>query len=178
MEKVLTRYDNHATLPEIAKVVSNAFPELERRALAVAGVDASFGAEQKAIKPPYALIGFAEGTGDGPVMLGQSMSVDLVDEFVIEMVMKPEKYKSQAGETPLWAYYDFEIIRDRLFAALHNYGSEREIGFQFMSMTPNIDQNGVYIEFIFRQNYEWCEPEDSSDEGETVRLSVNMTNRC
>lgn len=176
MEKVITRYVNHATLPEIAATVSVAFPEFQGRVIPVAGIDASFAAEQKAIKPPYSLVGFAESTGDGPVLLGHKSRKNLVDEFVIEMTMVPQKYHSSAGETPLWAYYDFEIIRDRLFAAIEEFGQQREIIFEFMSMTPNIDQNGVYIEFVFRQTYEWCNQLDSND-GEPFKLSVTV-DRC
>lgn len=154
------KYSNHATLPELAVMVADTFSELERRAIPVMGED-SRQDEKQAIKLPYCLLGLREGRGTDRPKIGASTSaIKLRDELIIEFAFEAEKYKRPkkegGGETPLWKYYDFETIRDRLFNGLVGYGSERNMDFEFISVDGSTDGNAVYIEFRFAQEYEWC----------------------
>lgn len=160
MEKVAFNYENHATLPEIASMVANAFPELERRAIPVMGEDTPED-EKQAIKLPYCLIGLREGRGiDNPKLGASTSAIKLRDDLIIEFAFAAEKWKRPktegGGETPLWKYYDFETIRDTLFEAMIDYGSDRALDFQYISVDVSTDRSAVYIEFRFSQAYEWC----------------------
>lgn len=154
------KYDNHATLPEIAKMVADAFPDLQRRAIPVMGEDTPED-EKQAIQLPYCLIGLRQGVGADRPKLGASTSaIKLRDELIIEFAFAAEKYKRDpkngGGETTLWKYYDFETIRDDLFDAMIAYGAERALDFEYLSVDVSTDRSAVYIEFRFAQAYEWC----------------------
>lgn len=163
METRLT-YSNRLTLPEIAKrIVSPAFPELEGRAIAVTGVDDDPEAA-KSIKFPFALIGLRIGDTEGPAVIGANLKINLRDNFIIEFNMKKERYKNREGaETSLFSYYDYETIRDRLFNAMAEFAGEHGITFEFVSLDISTEGDSVYIEFQFRQIYEWCEAERVGD---------------
>lgn len=173
-------YSNHATLPEVAQAVAKEFTEMGGRAIPVVGIDGkAFLTEQQAITLPYALIGLDDGQGERSGVIIRKSNMSINDTFVIEMAFQAVKYKFKNGaETPLWAYFDFEKIRDRLFKALIELGEDRDIMFQYVSMDISSDQRGVYIEFTIRQSYEWCSNDDSADgEGQPLILTYNL-NGC
>lgn len=146
-------------------MVADAFPELERRAIPVMGVDdKAFENERQAISLPYCLIGLREGRGVDRVRLGGSSRIGLIDEFIVEFAFTAEKYKREdKSETPLWKYYDFESVRDRIFNAMIRFGSTHSVSFEYISLDVSTDRNAVYIEFRFRQVYDWCRSEDEPD---------------
>jgi len=153
-------------------MVADAFEELERRAIPVMGEDTPED-EKQAITLPNCLVGLRQGLGrDRPKLGAQTSAIKLRDELIIEFAFAAEKYKRPrhegGGETPLWKYYDFESIRDRLFNAMIAYGSARSLSFEFISVDASTDGNAVYIEFRFAQDYEWCkevvEPDAESPE--------------
>lgn len=175
METKLT-YPDRVTLPEFAKlIVSPAFPEIEGRAIPVTGVDDDTSGPQ-ATPLPYVLIGLRQGDTSGPATIGGKGVINLRDDFIVEFNMKKERYRnSKGGETPFFSYYDYESIRDRLFNAMVEFAGEHGITFEFVSLDISTEGDVVYIEFRFRQNYEWCETVRKADTViEAGSFSINL----
>lgn len=175
MEKGLT-YQNRVTLPEFAKlIVSPAFPELEGRAIPVTGVDDDKEGTD-ATKLPFVLIGLRKGDTSGPAELGTKTAINLRDDFIVEFNLEKTRYRNlKGGETPFFSYYDYESVRDRLFNAIIQFSGEHGITFEFVSLDISTEGDVVYIEFRFRQNYEWCETVRKADTViEAGSFSINL----
>lgn len=175
MEKGLT-YGNRLTLPEFGKlIVSPAFPELEGRAIPVTGVDDDKGGTD-ATKKPFVLIGLRKGDTSGPAEIGRNSTINLRDDFIVEFNLEKTRYKNgKGGETPFFSYYDYESVRDRLFNAMADFSGEHGITFEFVELDISTEGDTVYIEFRFRQNYEWCDKVRESDTViEAGSFSINL----
>lgn len=161
--KLKLTYSNRLTLPEIAKyIVSPTFRELEGRAIPVTGVEDDKEG-QSAITKPFALVGLRIGDTSGPAEIGDNSRINLRDDFIIEFNFNKDRYKKGGAETSLFSYYDYESIRDRLFNAMVAFAGEYGITFEFVSLDISTEGDTVYIEFRFRQNFEWCEADRESD---------------
>ncbi|QBQ72041.1 virion-associated protein [Agrobacterium phage Milano] len=175
METKLT-YGNRVTLPEFAKyIVAPAFHEIEGRAIPVTGVDDDASGTQ-ATKLPFVLVGLRQGDTSGPATIAGNSTINLRDDFIVEFNMKKERYRDRkGGETPFFSYYDYESIRDRLFNSMIEFSGEHGITFEFVSLDISTEGDVVYIEFRFRQNYEWCETVREADTTiEAGRFSINL----
>lgn len=169
-------YGNRVTLPEFAKlIVSPAFPEIEGRAIPVTGVEDDK-AGTDATPKPFVLVGLRQGDTSGPATIGQNSTINLRDDFIVEFNFKKERYRNGKGaETPFFSYYDYESIRDRLFNAIVDFSGEYGITFEFVTLDISTEGDTVYIEFRFRQNYEWCEAVRKADTTiEAGSFSINL----
>lgn len=174
MGEITYEYENHATLPEIAAIVAKAFPFLEGRAIAVSAEEIE---DKNDVTLPIALIALVQGIPNGSVVFGQSARSEIIDQFAIQFMVAPEKYEraNGNGESPLWAYYNYEKIRDRLFGAMNEYCMERGIQIEYLRLGVESTDFAVYVTFLFRQIFEWC---DESEQESSEFVIVSKFGRC
>lgn len=150
------------TLVALAESLAEWFPELEGRALAVSEVD-PFGNKTNVPTLPVAVVALvgesnAQSTGRG------SARIEIQDDILIQFIFEPVKYKNEGGQdTPFFAFYDYENIRDRLIVGLRNWSTPRGGGVVFNTLDVESDEYAVYIAARLRTTENWCPPPDPTE---------------
>lgn len=89
---------------------------------------------------------------------GYEMTVE--EEFVIEIWLEPKREKSRKGETPFWAYYEYNAFRDKLFAAFAATRSPQNGSYTFISMDVESSFLSTVIAFRMKATYQLCVERD------------------
>lgn len=142
-------------LPSIAADVALWFPELGGRSIAVSEAQIS---KQNLPTLPLVMVSLARQTNqDAPIQAARH-TLNLMDRFVIEFWLEPARiHKADGTETPFWAYYDYEAIRDRLLAGLTGgYLGPNSERISYFNMTMESDAYAVTLAFTFNATYQWC----------------------
>lgn len=166
MEKV--EAEQPEFLQELAALVAVWMPDLKGRAVAVTDAEIT-----KENRPPLPFAQLALNREEAKHFPNTNKQPDLSDDFIIEIWLELKKYKdSKSGaETPWWAYYPYEKIRDRLLSKLWKESLSRENwGIRYISMDVSSDAGAVVLTFRFSRNYTWC-PDDEEDDGVPIDLS-------
>lgn len=142
------------TLPALAKAIAETFPELEGRSIAVSEVD-PFDKSTNIPTLPIAVVALVGETGDG------SKVPNLTDDILVHFVFEPVKYKKEDGkDSPFFAFYDYETLRDRMLSLARNWTSPRGSILRYRSLDVESDEFAVYIAMRFGMETRWCEPEE------------------
>jgi len=157
-------------LPEIAKAVAAAIPELEGRAVAVSEVQ-PFASKLTVPTLPIATVGLINErasqskTGGGRIRLESDIAIFLF--------LEPVKYTLKNGaDSAFFAYYDYEDIRDRILSYIRNKAT---IGanLSYNGLAVNSDEFAVYIELRFTAtDYQWCDPYKAESFEQTVGVRL------
>lgn len=167
-------------LPAIAAHVASLFPELEDRSIAVSEVE-PFDAKSNVPTLPMAFTALVSETNIGSARTGGRIT--LQDDVLIQFLFPPVRYTRMVdkAQTPFFAYYDYEIIRDRMLAGFQNWRTPRGGAVIFQSMDLDSDSYTVAIAFRFRTNEEWCPPSQLPDATVSIvslKLCIPKGNPC
>lgn len=140
-------------LPALAESITQWFPELGGRALAVSEATIT---KENVPTLPLCMIAFVRSVSDQPVNVQRS-TITMSDTFVVEFWMKPERYKRANGtESPFWSYYDYEAIRNTLLSNMVEWVGPHRERCVFRSLTIEADPLAVVLTFQFLATYQWC----------------------
>ena len=149
MEKALAQ--------QIAERVSVIFPELNGRSIAVSEIE-PFKDKREVPPLPIAVVALAPG-GTGEQNKHGGGRVRMTDNFVIEFIVKSERYKDERRVLPFYSFYNYEKVRTRLLSGLRSWTSENNIGVSYKSIGVESDQFAVYITITVSMTFDWCDPE-------------------
>lgn len=130
-------------LPWFATQVSEFFPELEKRAVAVMDADIT---HENPPTVPVALIAFLEDKPDH-AFKGNNR-VNSGEEFMLEFWFKNSRYKNPNGtETPYYTYYPYRSIKNRVIGMLASISSPIGGRFEYQGLTPEVTQQAMILSF-------------------------------
>lgn len=141
-------------LPALAEAIAGWFPELGGRSLAVS--DATI-TKENIPTLPLVMVAFARSTATPPSQSNHEQFI-IVDSFIIEFWLPPERYKKANGISPFWSYYDYEAIRDELLANLLRWETPGGERIAYRSMNIEADALAVTLTFGFDATFRWCAP--------------------
>lgn len=165
-----------ATLPEMAAMVRQAFPELENRAIPVSAENVR---DEQDLSLPACLLSLHSALPSPQAVLGTGADLSLQDDYVLHFLFPAEReVRTEANgtevELPLWRYYDYVMIRHRLFKAIHEFAGVNKIMVRFISLEVESDDLAVVLTFRFRQEFSWCD-DDDCDTHEPVNIKLTLT---
>lgn len=147
-----------ATIPSLAKAIAEWFPELEGRSIAVSEVE-PFSDKTNVPTLPLAVVALVTENNSTPSSNGATR-ITIEDDILVQFIFKPVKYNREGGaETPFFAFYDYEAIRDKLLAGLKNWRTPRQGSIGFRSLDVESDEFAVYIAIRLRTSENWCKPD-------------------
>lgn len=147
------------TLPEIAARIAEIVPELEGRSVAVSEAEINSTNTPKLPIAMVALVGVS--ANDAGYANGTASEMTITEDFVIEILLKPERRKTKdGGETPFWSFYDYRTYMNLIVTGLKEWAPN---AFEFVTLDLSADAFAVALTFRFRQHYIWC-PEPSDEE--------------
>lgn len=156
-----------------ARMVAEKFPVLEGRSIAVSEVDI-FKSRSEVPTLPLAYTALLAETSDQKPSSG---SFNLRQEILLQFMFEPVRYQSGAGgDTPFFAFYDYEAIRDRLLTAAAKWRSPRNGGLSYKSLDVSSDEMAVYIAFKFVVTEMWsidCNGLSPDDEERPIQVSIS-----
>jgi hypothetical protein len=160
--------EENRTLPHLAATIAQYFEELEGRAVAVSEVD-PFDKNTNIPSLPIAVVALVGEQGTG------RNTLELVDDVLVQFVFHPVKYKRADGnDSPFFAFYDYEDLRDRFIAMLQNYTSPKGARFYYRSLDVESDEYAVYIAIRLTGELSWCLPEHLAPQPNPAGFTVGL----
>lgn len=154
-------------LPAIAKAIAGWFPELGGRSLAVS--EAEITRENMPTLPLVMVALIRENADHAWKAPNGKMTLD--DDFMIEFMMKSERYKkTDNSESPFWAFFDYEAIRDKLWTNLSDWKGPGGQRIEYVSMDIDADQYSVNISFRCKAHANWCPDERDNEDGDGLPI--------
>lgn len=148
-------------LPALAKDLAGWFPEVGGRFFAVSEVEPF----DNATNVPTLPIGFVALVAEAGTQTTPNGHITLLDDILLQLAFEPVKYKTEGGaDSPFFAYYDFEPIRDKLLALTKGWRSPRNVGLMYRSMDVEATELAVYLNFRFAAETRWCYPEEYAED--------------
>lgn len=142
-------------LPALATAVSEWFPGLDGRAIAVSNIEIT---KENVPTLPLVLVAFARSESTQPARNHPS-EFTVADFVVVDFWLEPDRIRRTDGSaTPYWNYYDYEWIRDRLLTGLadwHGPGPRQE-RLAYRSLGIAADPFAVTLTFTFEVRFQWC----------------------
>ncbi|TAI61582.1 hypothetical protein CWO89_34330 [Bradyrhizobium sp. Leo170] len=164
-------------LPAVANAISEWFPMLRGRSIAVA--DATITRENVPTLPLVAVV-FISSTGN-QLLRTYSERFEIVDAFAVQFWMKPERYTDSNGnETPFWSYYPYEYIRDKLLSNLVRWpaANGRPEHIAYRGMNVQADAMAVTLTFHFAATFTWCADVNETGEPFTIDWRLCTPKAC
>lgn len=87
----------------------------------------------------------------------------LEEHFVIEFWFPPERYNSDGKELPIWAFYDYDTLQERVLTVTSNWISPRNSQVIWKSTTVDANQYAVATTFSFTHSFFHCDYEPPED---------------
>jgi len=145
---------NEPTLPALAKAIATNFPELTNRVVAVTEVEA-FNQTSDSVKLPLAIVALLSEKGTQRADGGGNVNVE--DDIIVQFMFTPEKYtNAEDRDTPFFAFYDYEALRDKLLSLTSFWRSPRNGGLSYQSLELETDESAVYVTFRFKLTEKLC----------------------
>lgn len=143
------------SLVDLAEKVAEWFPELGGRSLAVSEVDPIRNDNDKPQLPVAVCALISEqNAGAGR---GGATQINVDDRVLLQFAFEPEKYTREDGaDSPFYAFYDYEGLRDRLLENLRGYRTPRNHSVTFVSLDVQSDPYAVYIAFTLALSGQLC----------------------
>ena len=142
-------------LVEFAAAVSLWFPEMKNRVVAV--LDSDIKADNIPTLPLVMVALVNETSNYNPQT---NASPKIVEDFIVEFWMEPQKYEVEEGKSPFWAFYDYDMLRNRILKHLPEFVSSRDVRVQYVSLQTDNMQFAAIITMRFTHTYEWCDLEE------------------
>lgn len=152
--------DQKVLIIELANAVAQWFPDLEGRSIAASEIE-PFNNITEVPTLPIAVSALLSETSD-QTQNGASR-VELTTEIMLVMMLKPVRYQRTDGaETPFYAFYNYEPIRDTLLENLKDWRTPRGGSVSFRQLDVQSNEFAVYVSFRLVAVEKWCptsEPE-------------------
>ncbi|MGL5736572.1 MAG: hypothetical protein ACRCYS_17045 [Beijerinckiaceae bacterium] len=148
-----------AILPALAKAIAGWFPELGGRSIAVS--DSDFITKENMPTLPLCAVALK---GESTKHFVRTNKLTVIEDIIVQFCHKTERYqKEKGGETPYYAYYDYDAIRDALLTNVLDWKSPRNQRLEYVGVDTEADDFSVRLTFSFRHEFEWCAPETAAD---------------
>src|SRR5262245_3630807 len=148
-------------LPALAEAISEWFPELGGRSLAVS--DATI-TKENIPTLPLVMVAFVRSAASPPRRSSHE-TFEVIDTIIVEFWLAPERYKRANGsETPFWSYYDYEAIRDKLLSYMVRWETPSGERISYIGLQIQADALSVTLTFTFEVMFRWC-PSIPPDQG-------------
>lgn len=135
---------NTPTLVALAAHIAREFPELNGRSIAVSEVE-PFRDKTNVPPLPMALVALVGEQNDASGRGGAS-TININDDVLLQFMFEPVKYSTASGaDTPFFAFYDYEALRDRLLQTLRDWRTPRNHSVSFNTLAVESDELAVYI---------------------------------
>ena len=156
----------------VARAVGENFPELGGRSIAVSEVD-PFDQQTNYPNLPIAVTALVnEQALQGRHGGGQ---IKLSSDILIEFIFLPVKYTTAEGkESPFFAFYDYESIRDRLLRLMKHWRTPRNGSISYKSLVVDSDEYAVHLVFRFMVEEIWCDVGHSEEPSLPARVSFSI----
>lgn len=146
-----------ALIPALAAACAKWFPEMDGRFIAVSEIEPFDNASDVPTLP----IGFVALVSETGTQGNTGGLINISDDVMVHFAFTPVKYKNAEGlDTPFFAYYDYEPIRDKLLSYTQAWRSPRNMGLQYRGMAVEATPLAVYITFRFTVAGKWCQPDE------------------
>lgn len=144
-------------LPALAAAVAGWFPDLGGRSIAVS--EAQITADNVPTLP-LAMLALLDEESDQRTARSNAPAT-LTERLMLQFWIAPERYKrADQSESPFWAFYNYEPLRDRLLAELAIWCSPRGGRVVYRRMDIESDALAVVISFTLTHEFEWIEQAD------------------
>jgi hypothetical protein len=109
----------------------------------------------------------AQQANSGPITIS--------DDILVHFAFQPVKYKDAKNQdTPFYAFYDYEPVRDKLLALIQHWDGPRSERLLYKSMDVNANEYAVYITFRFTMTQKWCAPDELMASPVAFNIAVRM----
>lgn len=138
----------------LAALIADRFPELGGRSIAVSEVD-PFNNKTNVPTLPIAVTALLGETATSSKYGGGK--IELTQDVMAHFIFEPVKYsRADGAESPFFAFYDYEAMRDRMIAATMKWRSPRGASLAYVALDVESDEFAVYLTFKFRATETWC----------------------
>jgi hypothetical protein len=139
-------------LPAVANAIDGWFPEAGGRVVAVSDVSIT---RENIPELPLVLVAFKQSIGS---QLEESHSelFKIVDTFLVEFWMKPERIKAGGKETPYWSYYPYEYVRNKLINGFLDFEGPNGEHVAYRGLQVMTSPLAAHLSFTFLATYRWC----------------------
>lgn len=154
-------------LPAIAKAIAGWFPELAGRSIAVSEAEIT---RENMPTLPLVMVALVRENADHAWKAANG-NMTLADDFMIEFMYKAERYKRTDGsESPFWAYFDYEAIRDKLWTKLSPWEGPGGQRIEYVSMDIEANQYSINVSFLCKAHANWCPDAQEPEEGDGLPI--------
>lgn len=163
-----------ALLPDLAAKIAVWFPELNGRSLAVSEIAIT---RENMPTLPICILGIVRGDLTH-VWQNSNGQLKIADDFVAEFMLETVRHKRLNGsETPFWAFYDYEALRNKFFKHLVRYEGPSGERIEAISMEVESDQYATTISFRLKSHIIWadCDAEDDPLDGHPTSVAFCLT---
>lgn len=137
-----------ATLPALAKDISEWFPDLGGRVLPVSETEIT---PETMPTLPIAMLALLR---EAPGPNNTARVPHVFEEFVVEFWYKPERYHRDDGtDTPFWAFYDYDSLRNKFLAHLKAWRSPMCGQVRYLGLEVDSSQFAVILSFRFMHEF-------------------------
>lgn len=146
-----------ATLPALASFLNQCLPVIENRAVPVSEIDPI--TKENMPRLPFCFVALNKELGnDTNAQARAKFSPN--EQIVITFAFPPNRYKKDDGvtESPFWAFFDYDSLRDELLHHLKGWTTPRGRRLNYYSMEVSSEPFAVTINFLFYHIFEWCDP--------------------
>ena len=151
-----------ATPPALASAIRGWFPELNGRSIAVSEIDPI--SKTNMPKLPICFVALMKEVGNGSGS-GSNAKATPEELLMVSFVFEPERYQREdGGESPFWAFFDYDSLRDRLLTFLLGWKTPRGARLNYFGLDVESDSFAILINFQFKHNFTWC-PIEEGDPG-------------
>lgn len=157
-------------MPLLATAIRGWFPFLKNRAVAVSDATVT---KDNVPSLPVCFVVLIRETGAGSTMRSRT---EAVDEIAVVFLLKSETYPMGDGkQSPFWAYYDFETLRNKLVGEIKRW--EAPNGTRLAYRGLDIESTAFATEITFRFDYssEVCDLPDEDGDGGPVMIDFTIT---
>lgn len=153
------QYQSRATPPALARAIAEWFPELGGRSIAVSEAKIT---RDNVPTLPLCMVSLMREVGNDSV---RTQRTEPEEQLVAEFWFEPAKYSNGEtnAETPFWAFYDYDLLRDRLVTHLRHWLSPHGSRVEYFALEVDSDQFATVITFQLRHQFVFCELDPYED---------------
>lgn len=173
MEEDLTE-PTAPTAVAIAKRIAEFFPEVASRSFAITGLGIS---KEHVPVLPTCVVALLKDSSSGS--WASTSPMEIKERFLVTFFVEPKRIKIRHKNTanlidsPYFAFYNYETIRDGLIAAFNGWLSPREVGIDFRDFEIETLAFAVALSFTFEHTFYLCD--ESEDSGVPIDLRFALT---
>lgn len=149
-----------STILALADAIRQTFPELGGRVIAVSEADVT---RENVPTLPLAMVALQRETAVDNVK--SNTAIEIVEDILLEVWQRPEKYRREdGGQSPFWAFYDYNRLRDSLLILLRTWRSPAGYRVEYVGMETDATDFAVILTFQLRHAFKWCaDPTETPD---------------